>query len=217
MILNHPLARNFLEGSRIGNQVQVANYDEFATAAAAFKDDGRSGRHDPEWVRQAQAAADTRQAGGFQDYEDDMFKKHWASQSRELSEDDDEEKDRRNRTERCDESTYKKLRDDDYEDDGGAGLSKGKMLGNGHTQPLSGDGFNYDHENTIYGGTSNYTNDSKQGDKRNHVIVSNSTAVFMYGGFVDRSIKLPDCVADWEDRGYCDNLHSIYPDPEPLV
>lgn len=201
LILNHPLAQSSLERSRIGNQVQVANYDEFATAAAAFKDDGRSGRHDPEWVRQAQAAADTRQAGGFRDYEDDMFKKHWASQSRELSEDDDEKKDGRDKTEGCDENTYKKLGDDDHEDDGGAGSSKGKMLGNGHTQPTSGDGFNNGHENTIYSSTPNYTNDSKQGYKRNHV-VSISTAVLMYGGFVDRSIKLPDGVADWEGRGY---------------
>ena len=65
--------------------------EELATAAAAFQEDGRSGRHDPEWVRQAMEASSRRQSGDFDAYNAQKFQEIWAEDSKELSDADDED------------------------------------------------------------------------------------------------------------------------------
>lgn len=64
--------------------------DELATAAAAFQEDGRSGRHDPEWVRQAMVASSRRQAGDFDGHNAQKFQGIWAEDNEQLSDTDDE-------------------------------------------------------------------------------------------------------------------------------
>ena len=63
-----------------------------STAAASFQEDGRSGRHDPEWIRQSMEAHSRRQAGDFDAYEEQKFQENWAEANPELSDTDDEDR-----------------------------------------------------------------------------------------------------------------------------
>lgn len=50
MILQHPIAQAHLSTVATGQQLPSSGSDEFASAVAAFKEDGQAGRHDPEWT-----------------------------------------------------------------------------------------------------------------------------------------------------------------------
>jgi hypothetical protein len=80
--------------SPMGYQLPFASSDELATAAAAFKEDGRGGRHDTEWLRQAQVAYSLRANGAYDKFLEEKFEEDWAERAREdLTDDGDDDGD----------------------------------------------------------------------------------------------------------------------------
>lgn len=76
-VLSHPKAQEVLRNA--GLDPNIYQLPDFATAAARFKEDGRSGRHDPEWLRQALEASERRVAGDFDEYHQARFEQEWLS------------------------------------------------------------------------------------------------------------------------------------------
>lgn len=61
--------------------------DEINSDFARFQENGRAGRYDPEWQRQALAASERRAAGDMDEYQDAQFKEQWGESSETLSDD----------------------------------------------------------------------------------------------------------------------------------
>ncbi|RDW70430.1 hypothetical protein BP5796_08827 [Coleophoma crateriformis] len=74
-VLSHPKAQEVLRAA--GLDCDIYKLPDFATAAARFKEDGSSGRHDPEWQRQALEASERRAAGEFDAYHKERFEQEW--------------------------------------------------------------------------------------------------------------------------------------------
>ena len=154
MILQHPLAQNSLATSLHGHQLPDTNSDDFAGAAADFKEDGRGGRYDHDWAAQAQSASNARRVGAFDEYDEDHFKKYWATDSRELSDDDGEKK---GNSGGCGDIEKKYRQHDEYDDDSGTGGfgGGGKTSGINPTHSATGNGYGKKYAN---GSASSYDN-----------------------------------------------------------
>jgi hypothetical protein len=154
------MAQNSLATSQDGQQLPNTHSDDFAGAAASFKEDGRGGRHDHDWVAQAQAASHARRVGAFDEYDIEHFKKYWAAESRELSEDEGGKESDNG----CGDDKDKNFRQrDEFDDDGDGGSFGGKASGFGPTgsaTPSTGNGYR---NSNNYGNSSNNVNDSKYG------------------------------------------------------
>lgn len=90
MLLHETTSRLLPQGSASFSQLSP---QELNSAIASFKEDGRGGRHDPEWARQALEASVRRAAGEFDDYQASKFQETWAEDISELSESDDDDDD----------------------------------------------------------------------------------------------------------------------------
>ena len=79
MILTHPKAVAILQATSSESQypLNFSNLEQMNTDIAAFKEDGRGGFYDREWVRQALEASETRRNGGFAAYEKERFEADW--------------------------------------------------------------------------------------------------------------------------------------------
>lgn len=55
----------------------LRNNDNFRHDVAQYQEDLRKGWHDPEWIRQAQAAHRKREAGEYNEYLATRFKEEW--------------------------------------------------------------------------------------------------------------------------------------------
>ncbi|TAQ90701.1 hypothetical protein B7494_g993 [Chlorociboria aeruginascens] len=98
-MLQLPETERALESEDCAFKFSEVNSDELATAAAAFKEDGRNGFNEPEWMRQASEASKARAAGNFDDYTRHLFQQLWAEEEETLvkgdkkNDDDDDDDD----------------------------------------------------------------------------------------------------------------------------
>lgn len=114
------MAKATLAATPSGNRLEGASSDDFATAAAAFKEDGRSGRHDPGWQAEAGLAHRTRLEGAFEEFDAATFEKDFAEENHEVSDDGEEDKKDSGRR-----NGEKKRDRRDESDDDGPGASHG--------------------------------------------------------------------------------------------
>jgi hypothetical protein len=132
MILTHHLAQETISAIPGGSHLIAADTDTLNTAIAAFRQDGRGGRHDEEWVRQATMATQARKDGNFNSYEDSMFETFWASTKRELSDDEDEKAETSGKRGKrsCNPENYKVAKRENDEEGDGKPI-QGKILNSG--------------------------------------------------------------------------------------
>lgn len=167
-MLAHPLARSALVDSQLGRALQNAESDELSSAVALFKEDGQQGRHGPEWVSQAIAANNTRRVRGFQEYENAKFQQHFASASRELS---DEEEDKAVKTGKggnggngsC--NADKKHHNHKFDNDGDDDMAGGKPFSCGPLSSRTGNGFSSDNSNNPRSNSGNGGNDNSNNSR----------------------------------------------------
>ena len=129
-ILAHPLARATLSESGLYQQLQNADPDALSTAVADYKEDGRQGRYDAGWVKEAGIANHTRRVGGFNEYETAKFDQNHASTSRELSEEEDEKRAKAEKRSLDRVEKFKVMKRED-DNEGGSGGLGGKPLNGG--------------------------------------------------------------------------------------
>ncbi|KAI0884441.1 Asx homology domain-containing protein [Annulohypoxylon maeteangense] len=76
------------------NIAALRNNDNFRHDAAQYREDLRKGWHDPEWIRQAQAAHRRRAAGDYNEYLATRFEDEWAiPMTKQSNEDNDKRED----------------------------------------------------------------------------------------------------------------------------
>lgn len=85
------LARTAFENSSAFKDSSIYNNltsDEINTDFARFQENGRAGRYDQEWQRQALAASERRAAGDMDEYQEAQFKEQWGESSETLTDDE---------------------------------------------------------------------------------------------------------------------------------
>ena len=124
--MSHSAALPVLAAMPGGNLLQKADADELNSAVARFKEDGREGRHDEEFVAQGSIAMHQRARGDFKAAQNAKFEHHWAETRRELSEEEDNKnRKRKDRTKSNDVKPQQFRKDRDHEDDGAGGPTYG--------------------------------------------------------------------------------------------
>lgn len=91
-ILQHPVARAHFSSTQDGSALADVSSVDLNRATTEFKEDGRSGRHDEDWLRNSLEATSNRAAGEYDSYHQDTFAATWGETKEELS-DSEEEKD----------------------------------------------------------------------------------------------------------------------------
>jgi hypothetical protein len=71
------LAQTTLAGTAVGDQLQALSLDDLRRAANEFRNDGRSGFNDPEYLKQGLAAMERRKNGDFDEYCKQKFAETW--------------------------------------------------------------------------------------------------------------------------------------------
>ena len=112
--------------------------EESQRAITDFKDDGRSGRHDPQWLREALEASGRRMAGDYEEYLESQFKDTYGEEKEELSDTESE----RGADEETDEhmsvdQAPPPKKDNDDEDNTGGGEGPSVLLSNGEATSVS--------------------------------------------------------------------------------
>ena len=59
------------------NILALRNNDNFRHDVARYQENLRDGKHDPDWIRQAQAAHRKREVGFYADYLAEKFEEDW--------------------------------------------------------------------------------------------------------------------------------------------
>jgi len=90
-ILQHPVARAHFSSTKDGSPLADVSSVDLHRATSEFKEDGRSGRHDEEWLRNGLEATSNRAAGEYDSYHQDTFAETWGESKEELSDSEEGE------------------------------------------------------------------------------------------------------------------------------